>query len=487
MERLSKIFDEKYASVTLIFLTLFAFAVRGVIFYYWMDAPGDGPTKAMYAYNWYKSPHIIPHGIWLPGFEYLTGSFSILVNNPLFSIRLLNLIAGTLTIPLLYLLVRKIYNHVSALFAGSILSFLPLHVGYSVSSLTEATFLFEIIAAILLLVIATERESYRRLFLVGSVFFIFYATMTRYEAWLLIPFFPCFYYWKTGRLRASVFMLIILSLFPVAWSISNYFHSGDFLLGITAAKDENWATETSIFGAVRIIVKQTIEQFGWALLIIILWGMILQFSAVLRKKINSEQVFLFAIAFFFWLVMLRFAMVRGETFQPRYLLFGLVLILPFAALPLLHLFKAEKLFLSAAIIFILLTFAFPMIVYYPMKDVTRKQPTAIEKVACWLKENTSRQEPILMTNMGGQSTYLPLYHPDIGAHDIGHFIYYQHCGMSDARLENYLRNRRPSLFITCDRDHNLQSKIERVWGGKTITDNLIHTEGEISIYKLTDH
>lgn len=107
MERLSKIFDEKYASVTLIFLTLFAFAVRGVIFYYWMDAPGDGPTKAMYAYNWYKSPHIIPHGIWLPGFEYLTGSFSILVNNPLFSIRLLNLIAGTLTIPLLYLLSER--------------------------------------------------------------------------------------------------------------------------------------------------------------------------------------------------------------------------------------------------------------------------------------------------------------------------------------------------------------------------------------------
>ncbi len=82
--------------------------------------------------------------------------------------------------------------------------------------------------------------------------------------------------------------------------------------------------------------------------------------------------------------------------------------------------------------------------------------------------------------MGGQSTYLPLYHPDIGAHDIGHFIYYQHCGMSDARHENLFKKPRPSLLSPETVINNLQSRIESVWGGKTITDNLIHTEGEIS-------
>jgi hypothetical protein len=72
-------------------------------------------------------------------------------------------------------------------------------------------------------------------------------------------------------------------------------------------------------------------------------------------------------------------MVRGETFQPRYLLFGLVLILPFAALPLLHLFKAEKIIFICRDHFYTSNICFSNDCLLSMKDVTRKQPTAIEK------------------------------------------------------------------------------------------------------------
>ena len=440
----------------------------------------------MYAYNWSQNPHFFWHGVWLPGFEYLTGAFSFIVKDPLISIRVLNLAVGVFTVPVFYLFVRRIFGHISGLIVALILAILPVHVSLSVTSHTEATFLFEVLAGLLLLIMGTDEGPHRKLCIVTSVFLICLATMTRYEAWLLIPFFPLYYFQKTRNVLGSVLILIILCLLPLAWSVGNFIHSGDFLLGFNAAKDPTWAKSVNLVHAVKILGNITVRQIEWTLVIMAGWGLIIQmFRLVKKESRNAEKILHITVTLFFWCVMLKFAMVRGETLQTRSLLFGLVMLLPFIMIPLSSYLGNSIRQFSVTIIFILVAFTLPKIaIYYPLNDLTSKRPLEIEKLAEWLQHSPYKHKSVLMTKIGGDSTYLPLYYPKIGPHDVGHFIYYSHVGMSNARLKKYLTKHHPSLLITCNSDQELISRIEHILGKPFGLNRPIHSESRIEVYDI---
>lgn len=478
---------ENKRHLSLALITFAAFALRLYVFTRWMDRPGDGPTKAMYAYNWSQSPHFIWHGIWLPGFEYLTGTFSFIVKDPLISIRVLNLAAGVFTVPVFYLFIRRIYGHISGLIAALILAILPVHVCLSVSSHTEATFLFEVLAGLLFLIMGTEEGPHRKLCIVTSVFLMCLATMTRYEAWLLIPFFPLYYFLKTRNWLESGFILIILCLLPFAWSVGNYIYMGDFFWGFNAAKDPTWSKSVNPVHAVKILGRITVKQIEWTLVILAGWGLVIQLIQIVkREKISAEKILHIAVTLFFWFVILKFAMVRGETLQTRTLLFGVVMLLPFIMIPLsFYLGNSIKQF-SVAIVFILVAFTLPkMAIQYPMNDLSSKKSSlAIEKLAEWLQHSPYKGQSVLMTKIKGQSTYLPLYYPGIGPHDVGHFIYYQHIGMSNDRLKKYLTVQHPSLLITSKEDQELLSRIEHILERPFDLSRPVHSEGPIDVYDI---
>ena len=75
---LSNFLKESNLQLSLTFITLAALSWRLYAFVRWMEGPGDGPRRAVMAYNWSQSPHFEWHGVWLPGFEYLTGAFSFM-------------------------------------------------------------------------------------------------------------------------------------------------------------------------------------------------------------------------------------------------------------------------------------------------------------------------------------------------------------------------------------------------------------------------
>jgi hypothetical protein len=60
--------------------------------------------------------------------------------------------------------------------------------------------------------------------------------MTRYEAWLLIPAFPIYYFHKTRKTSTAGLVLLILLLFPVGWMLENYVHRGELLIEFSAVK-----------------------------------------------------------------------------------------------------------------------------------------------------------------------------------------------------------------------------------------------------------
>ena len=492
MDRLIELLNDKSAPALVVFLTLTALVIRVLVLIYWVDVPGDGPTKAMYAYNWHKSPYIVTQGVWLPGFLYLTGLFSFIVPNPLISIRILNLILGTLTIPMFYLLVRKVFGNLPALFAAGVLSLLPLHVGLSASSMTDVSFLLEIIAGIFFIIKATEMTSKRKAYLAMALFCLCLAEMTRYEAWVFVPFFPAYLYWKTRRLRYAILVTFVLSLFPISWMAGNYIHNGDFLLGFTAAKVDAWGSEVGLFEALKIMGKMTVQQLEWTLVLFAFWGMMLFSLQGLQKKLRSEQVLYLVMTCFFWILMFHFAKTRGISFQERYLLFGLVNILAFAAVPLFKYFEGDKKLLLGAIAFILFSFILPkLVVYYPVKDVTRKKPIEIREIAFWLKESPYRHSSILMTRMRERSTFLPLYFPEVGDHfpNLGangrsHLIYAKRLRMADSKLKRFLSEQRPALLITADEDYEVQQRIEAIYGSRIVLGNPIHTQDDIKVYEI---
>ncbi len=482
MNYFAKILEQKNTLFVLSALTLIGAALRLFVVINWMDIPGDGPTRAAYAYNWYVSPSLDTYGIWLPGFKYLTGIFTYIVPDPLFSIRIMNWIMGTLSILVFYYLVRRVQGHIAALFGAGVLAFFPLHIGLSASSLTEVSFIFETMLGIHFLIKACEDDRRNSLYLCISIFFILIASMTRYEGWLFLPFLVFYYYWKTKKIGVSLLLIAICALLPGIWMMGNHLYAGDFLLGIQAAKDVTWSKQVSLSKALEIIGRLAVEQFEWPLFLLIVIGVLMQLRDLIKKRLSWEQILLFIVTFIFWAVMVRFGMVRGDTLQPRVLLFGMVLMLPFAALPFRNLMANDGRLLTLAFLFFLVTFIIPSMVHWPIKDVTRTKPEEIKRVAMWLKNNVKEPASVLLTAIDGQATYLPLYFKEIGPHDKGHFIYFQHVGMSDARLKEYLINHKPAIFITCDKDAKLKSDIEAVWEQKIASDEPVHKEGKIKIY-----
>src|SRR5208282_4405786 len=142
MKLLTRIYYEKKHYVILTLVVFAAFAVRLAVIFFTIYTPSDGPGRSTKAYVWSQSPYFQTHGNWLPGFMYLVGTFGFLFENPLLSSRLVNAVLGTLTVFVFYLLVRKVYDPVSALISASILAFFPLHIGLSASALTEVSFAF---------------------------------------------------------------------------------------------------------------------------------------------------------------------------------------------------------------------------------------------------------------------------------------------------------------------------------------------------------
>lgn len=481
MKIFSKLFVERNKSLILLTLILSTLSLRLYAFLFRMDITGDGPVRATIAYNWSKSPCLYTHGDWLPGFTYLTGIFSCVYDNPLFSVKLINLIAGTFTVIFFYVLILKIFDHATALLSALILAFFPLHIGLSASSLTEITFLFETIAAIVFLIKAVE--SNRRRYLILSFLFFGMAEMTRYEAWLLIPLLPSYYWWRTRKVSESILLAIVLIVLPFAWCIGNYSYYGNPFVGFTGAAIGAEAVGLSaigIMGAIKIIWTKLFSHLGFFLSVSVIAGLLLEFYRLkIKKSIDANRFLYIAVFFVYWVVMFRFTIVRGYSLWDRYLLLVFVLSIPFSILPYVY-FAKNNLRKLVVILFVAIsTMGISFFLHAPEVCVTKEKPAAIQNIAVWLKSGSYSSDAVLMTRLDWKSTYLPLYFPEISSrHLIVSFW------AKDERVRKFIEKHRPSLLISQDRDIKYRLRIESILGREIGKNLLIHSEGNFKIYDL---
>jgi 4-amino-4-deoxy-L-arabinose transferase-like glycosyltransferase len=422
----------------------------------------------------------------------LGGLFSSLVDNPLFSCKILNLIIGTMTVPVFYLLIGRVYDDATAFFSALILAFLPLHIDLSAGSLTEASLLFEIIGGTLALLLAAQETTKKQYLYIGlSLLCLSLAVLTRYEAWLLIPLFPAYYFLKTRRAGTAIFIMLVLIISPVAWMLGNYFHTKDLLPSFTANTKTGvisvGAHSVGLLVTFRILAGKAITHLGWIPLIAVV-GAFVELIRSLKRDINLERTLHVWIAFVFWAFMVIFAMFRGTSLWDRYMLFGFVIALPFAASLLIRYFSSYTRRSIALIIGITIASVWvSFFTRYPQRYVTRTQPVEIKKLAGWLEKSAWRDDAILLTKMGWQSSYLPLYFPEVRYAIVSNWL-------EESRLQNFLRNQRPSLLITWPGDGEFQSRVEALLGWQIEDDRLVRRQGATKVYfigssdfRVTDH
>ena len=70
--------SDKGRQLIAIALFFLALPLRMIVMSITVEGIADGPTRALQAYLWAKSPSIITSGSWLPGYTYVTGIFSFI-------------------------------------------------------------------------------------------------------------------------------------------------------------------------------------------------------------------------------------------------------------------------------------------------------------------------------------------------------------------------------------------------------------------------
>jgi hypothetical protein len=424
------------------------------------DVPADGPYRAMLAYNWFRNPHIAVCGSWLPGPMYLNGLFFWAIRDPLVSTRVFNLVAGSLAVPAFYLLWERIFAPPVAVLAAIMLAILPLRVGLAAGSMTEPGFLLELGAGTWLLVASTDGARPRYGYLTAALGLLSLACLSRYEAWLLIPFFPVFYYLKSRRWIESLAVAGVLAVGPTLWMLGNHYCFGDALQGFRAATTgERYAETVDPIAAVSLLGTTLVQQTGLLVTVCLMAGGILILATRVRPKVyrrlRPETLLYAALLVATWLVMIRFAMARGpSSFQSRYILQALVLALPLAAVPFASIMRRwpPTTALVAAVFAASLAIAGREVSIKWLPDlwlITRQPHDFIDEmteVATWLEANGHGNSAMLSTPIavkcGWATNYLPLLLPE-ASDRIRTMSYW----LSDADVEAFMRDSRPTLLI----------------------------------------
>lgn len=485
-------------------LALAALIIGLAILPHTFDVPADGPYRAMLAYLWFQKPHVAFCGTWLPGPMYLNGLFYRVVDDPLISTRIFNLLAGSLTMPLLYLWWEKVFESSTALIATVIALFLPLRIGLSVSSMTEAGFLFELVAGIWLFLIAADARHTRYGSLAASLVLLSLAALTRYEAWLLLPLFPALYFARTGRVRRSLVIAGILLAVPIVWMLGNQYCFSDALKGFHAATaEERYAEGVGLAGGIALLWSRLIQQLG----VVIPFGLVLGvFSAMpmtreqwLRLRSQPTQLFYLALVQLVWMTLIIFATARGpSSFQTRYMLLALVLALPFAVSPFRRVIQQRPSSAILVVCIFLTTLAAAgrsiSITWLPdIWLVARQRGDVVDDMAAvanWLQTNDHGQAAILTTPIkvrdGWAANYLPLFVPDQaqGFRTVSYWI-------ADEDIRAFVRDRQPTLLITgaAEIDREEMARLERVLNLNLDDAKIVFTSRSgtpVRIYRIVD-
>ena len=214
------------------FLLALALSIRIAFLFLTSNTGTDAWARYTASLLWGQRPDHVPSDVWLPlPFWILGGVLHFWPTES--AARVFTLLLGTVTILPFYDVARMVCSPRIAFYASVVFACLGLHIGYSVSTTSEAP-------ALLLLIVGTYcwlrfKTDLKPKWFIASAVALNAAALCRYEAWVFIPLIGILTivdrgsndYALSKRLRTGVAFTLLASLSSVAWSLFSTWKWGD--------------------------------------------------------------------------------------------------------------------------------------------------------------------------------------------------------------------------------------------------------------------
>lgn len=464
-------FDDRCRRIALLLSIMFlvSLSVRLLVLSHTFDDPGDAPHRATMSYCWSLHPYFVTSGYWLPGFLYLNGIIMSIFPEPMMVVRIANCLWGSLTVPMMFLLSRRMFGPLVACAAAALLAFLPMHVGLSVSSLTEPIAALLLISSMWLLLSGKEasEKSKSLRFPCLSLFLLFLATTIRCETWLLIPFWLIYLCFEGRSWRLVFLAAIALSILPVTWMAGCWAAYHQPLISFVG-NTEPRIVPASLLQACTMLGDLIFSYFGPVILLAVIWGLLFELRRIRNKEFDAREcrchVFYLCLLGFFWVFQLLLCARYGNTMQERYTLIPQMLSLPFAGLAISYLPWLKKLTIadhsscvsdwkkrwsaaSLAVLILVDSLLLWFLLIRPPICVNTSRPDELIEVAGWLKKEAPASN-ILITSLNYRAFFLPLIDKKL----FGRYAIVMDFWSPLHYIQGWLREHPPDFIVVGDDD-----------------------------------
>lgn len=176
----------------------------------------DELARVLYAADWAVSPYVFGNGyLWLPGHFYFLG-LALRTHNDLFlTPHIVTITFSLISLMMLYLLARYLFNRWVALMCVLIVGLLPLHVHLSLIPLVDILYFTFTLSFLDFFLLWLDDERDQKLLLAALMLSV--ATSLRYEAWIMAAVFSLYLaicgmmtFWRRRSLRLLWLMAIVL-------------------------------------------------------------------------------------------------------------------------------------------------------------------------------------------------------------------------------------------------------------------------------------
>lgn len=161
--------------------------LRIIFFHFSQNNGGDAFARAAVTANWLSHPSFdLDFGgpTWPPLHFWLMALVAQIVPNVLLACRLLSLVAGLISLWLFWKLALRLFGRSAAIISLVIFTLYPLHIAYTTTSSSEATFIALVLGGLLYVYSFGSATNYDSL--VKGGFLLTAAAAIRFEAWILI-------------------------------------------------------------------------------------------------------------------------------------------------------------------------------------------------------------------------------------------------------------------------------------------------------------
>ena len=313
---------------------------------------GDDFFRALMAYEWSESPFLVSQSFqycsihWFPTHFWITGMIAQVTKDLVFSLKIVSIFFHFIELLVLFQLAKHLFNRSTAYISVLFVGFLPWQIWVSVS-MTEMTMYFTCLLGAFFFFVKWQKER-RTSNLLGAALLFLSTTMFRPEGWMFAVLFSAYLlifliqYRQTSLGKVSVIISMILpSLFILLWLAYNYKEYGSpfyFLTTLHSVVQNHLDLRSVPFWTKGLQFPFLMFIVSPLLFICLLAGL----AAHYRSLIKIQRNYLWFILAQLALLMSAALFGLGTTAAPqRYVLIDVILLTPFAAYGLSHLWQKK--------------------------------------------------------------------------------------------------------------------------------------------------